>query len=86
MNISKVVKKYMPIIIIGFSFLLAAIFTSLKKDEKKKAVDKHIPTIKTFDLKSFFWPVAPIFFKIICLEYLSICFFEKAILILLFTC
>ena len=41
----------MPIIIIGFSFLLAAIFTSLKKDEKKKAVVKHIPTIKTFEAK-----------------------------------
>ena len=41
----------MPIIIIGFSFLLAAIFTSLKKDEKKKIVEKHIPTIETFHAK-----------------------------------
>ena len=51
MNINKVAKKYMPIIIIGFSFLLAAIFTSLKKDEKKKIVEKHIPTIETFHAK-----------------------------------
>ena len=37
------------------------------------------PTIKILDFKSFFCPMTPIFFKIICLEYLSICFFVNFI-------
>jgi len=37
------------------------------------------PTIRTLDFKSFLCPIIPIFFKIICLEYLSICFFENII-------
>ena len=45
------IKKYIPIIIIGFSILSAILLVSLKKDEKKEAIKEYIPAIEAFTPK-----------------------------------